>query len=325
MLIQCEKCRTLFNLDETLLKEAGSKVRCSRCQHLFMAYPPRPKEADAPKKSADPQPTQEARDDALILMGHEEEIPAPALGKDAAFDAELESVYRDALMEPVPDLDEEKEIPLEAIGSDDLSADRTAGEEPAGQGSELSAASKSKKTRRKGGLRTVLLIILLALLAGIAAALYLRPGLIEPYLSLVKMPEKEKPAEPGVRLLKFTSVAGSFVKAQGSAELFVIRGMVHNNYPEPRSHILIKGSILDHKGNVVESRTAYAGNTFTEEELKTLPMDEIMKAMQHRDGMARQNFNIPPGTAIPFLVVFDHLPESVSEFAVEAVSSSPGI
>ena len=258
-------------------------------------------------------------------MGHEEEAPAPALGKDAAFDAELESVYRDALIEPVPDLDEEKEISLEPIKGDDLTGDRTYGEETAGQERGVPAPATSKKGRRKGGLRTVLLIILLVLLAGIAAVLYLRPGLIEPYLSLMKMPEKEKPAEPGVRLLKFTSVAGSFVKAQGNAELFVIRGMVHNNYPEPRSHILVKGSILDHKGNVVESRTAYAGNTFTEEELKTLPMDEIVKAMHHRDGMARQNFNVPPGTAIPFLVVFDHLPESVSEFAVEAVSSSPGV
>jgi len=38
--IQCEKCRTVFNIDETLLKEGGSKVRCSICRHVFMAYPP---------------------------------------------------------------------------------------------------------------------------------------------------------------------------------------------------------------------------------------------------------------------------------------------
>jgi len=70
--------------------------------------------------------------------------------------------------------------------------------------------------------------------------------------------------------------------------------------------------------------TAYAGNTFTEEELKTIPIEEILKAMQNRDGMARQNFNVPSGTSIPFIIVFDNLPDNLSEFVVEAVSSSPG-
>ena len=38
--IQCEKCRTVFNINETLMKEGGSKVRCSVCRHVFTAYPP---------------------------------------------------------------------------------------------------------------------------------------------------------------------------------------------------------------------------------------------------------------------------------------------
>ncbi|MCP4682367.1 MAG: hypothetical protein GY864_08525, partial [Desulfobacterales bacterium] len=40
MNIQCENCNTKFNLDETLLKEEGSKVRCSVCKNIFLAYPP---------------------------------------------------------------------------------------------------------------------------------------------------------------------------------------------------------------------------------------------------------------------------------------------
>ncbi len=88
--------------------------------------------------------------------------------------------------------------------------------------------------------------------------------------------------------------------------------------------MLVKGTILDDKGKMVESRVSYAGNTFTEEELKTLPLDEIRKAMQNRQGMARQNVNVPSGAGIPFMIVFDNLPDNLSEFAVEAVSSSPG-
>ncbi|MDF1591453.1 MAG: zinc-ribbon domain-containing protein [Desulfobacterales bacterium] len=44
MIITCEQCETSFNLDEGLLKPAGSKVRCSKCKHIFVGYPPGPAE-----------------------------------------------------------------------------------------------------------------------------------------------------------------------------------------------------------------------------------------------------------------------------------------
>ncbi len=40
MVITCENCQSKFNLDENLIKESGSKVRCSNCQHVFTAYRP---------------------------------------------------------------------------------------------------------------------------------------------------------------------------------------------------------------------------------------------------------------------------------------------
>ena len=38
MIITCEKCSTRFNLDDSLLQKDGSKVRCSVCKNIFMAY-----------------------------------------------------------------------------------------------------------------------------------------------------------------------------------------------------------------------------------------------------------------------------------------------
>jgi len=40
MIISCENCNVRFNLDENLIKESGSRVRCSKCQHIFVAYKP---------------------------------------------------------------------------------------------------------------------------------------------------------------------------------------------------------------------------------------------------------------------------------------------
>jgi pilus assembly protein FimV len=49
MIITCKGCNASFNLDESLLKPEGSKVRCSKCKEIFVAYPPvLPKEAEKP-------------------------------------------------------------------------------------------------------------------------------------------------------------------------------------------------------------------------------------------------------------------------------------
>lgn len=40
MIITCEACSTQFVLDDALIKPEGSKVRCSKCRHIFTAFPP---------------------------------------------------------------------------------------------------------------------------------------------------------------------------------------------------------------------------------------------------------------------------------------------
>jgi predicted Zn finger-like uncharacterized protein len=38
MILNCEKCNTSFNFPDNLVKDTGSKVRCSKCRHIFVAY-----------------------------------------------------------------------------------------------------------------------------------------------------------------------------------------------------------------------------------------------------------------------------------------------
>jgi hypothetical protein len=106
--------------------------------------------------------------------------------------------------------------------------------------------------------------------------------------------------------------------------LFLIKGMVANNYSNTRSFILIKGSILDDKGKVVKTKLAYAGNIFSENEIKELTLDQINQALRNRSGKNDINVNLKPQAAVPFMVIFEELPENLSEFTVEAVSSAPG-
>lgn len=360
--IQCEKCRTVFNINETLMKEGGSKVRCSICRHVFTAYPP-VRVSDVMETEV-PIDTAKSGDDQEIVNKlvpvFEEYGESEPKGKDEGLELDLDSVYKDAFQEPAGELagkmkeesEDNQDLMPGSIGGEDEGLthgpaddflpmdnidDRSEEHESA---SEPSKKTLPQKRSSKWRFVIVLVVILFALLGAVAAVNYLKPELIpSPVLSFVShvgyfiedsvssfldTPEKKGPVDPGVRLLEFSGVTGSFVDTEKSGRLFVIRGVVGSKYPKPRSHILIKGNILDNKGQVVKSKQSYAGNTFIEEEIKTLPLEEIKKAMNNRDGMARKNFNLPSGATIPFMIVFDNLPDNLSEFTVEAVSSSPG-
>nr|MBL0716137.1 zinc-ribbon domain-containing protein [Desulfobacterales bacterium] len=52
MILTCQNCSTSFRLEERLLKYSGSKVRCSRCKHIWRAYPP---QADDPETEGRPE------------------------------------------------------------------------------------------------------------------------------------------------------------------------------------------------------------------------------------------------------------------------------
>lgn len=53
MLIRCDHCSTLYELDETLLAPEGSPVQCTRCDHVFTARPPGASAAVADDEGAD--------------------------------------------------------------------------------------------------------------------------------------------------------------------------------------------------------------------------------------------------------------------------------
>ena len=44
MIITCKECNSSFNVDDSLITETGSKVRCSKCENIFVAYPNAPED-----------------------------------------------------------------------------------------------------------------------------------------------------------------------------------------------------------------------------------------------------------------------------------------
>ena len=316
MIIQCEKCQTKFNIDESKLKEQGSKVRCSLCKHTFVVYPPEQGYFEEGETMAlNKKEIEKTMEQDLPGTLPEEEIETGPEDQASRFD--------DALHESLGGPDEEEDVTAPVDASHAHTEKEKTGDEKRLEPAHIKEKTTQKRSR-KGHLLPVLLVIVLILIGAAAVIFLWAPEIIPDSLSMLKPAEKQEITDMGVRRLSFKSVTGSFVDSGNSGNLFLIRGEITNDYPKSRSFILIKGSILDDKSQVVKRKLAYAGNNFKEEEIKSLPLDKINKAMKNRYGMGRKNVNVAPGAKIEFTIVFENLPKNLSEFTVEAVSSSPG-
>ena len=84
----------------------------------------------------------------------------------------------------------------------------------------------------------------------------------------------------------------------------------------------MRGRLTDSKGKIVRQAVVYAGPTFTQEELKSLPMQEIQARLGQAGGEGGPYVARVKGS-IPFMIVFANLPQNVAEFTVEVVGSEP--
>jgi predicted Zn finger-like uncharacterized protein len=87
VVIRCERCSTLYELDEALLSPGGSQVQCTRCQHVFLAHPPRA--AGRTLAGVPPQPAFEAAaPERRPSTASAEAKPAPAAAEAPTVPAE---------------------------------------------------------------------------------------------------------------------------------------------------------------------------------------------------------------------------------------------
>jgi len=340
MIIECKECGSKFKLDEGLLREEGSKVRCSVCKSVFRAYPKGVTQgADVERKVVD-----QSLRETVTLDSHptlEEQRPEPLL--EETFEAELAKALQEEsetkrieTLSPdqIPEEEEEelrfdfeegvkREPQVEAAQSSTLQREiKKTSEAP------TKPEKPVTKRRRKGGLSRFLMIVLIVVLlltGGAAALLYFAPEQVpESLTSYLGVAGKPEVKDPGVRRLSFKNVSGKFYQSGKAGNLFCVQGMVFNNYPGSRSFIRVKGSLLDEKGVPVKQKLAYAGNTFTENELKDMTLEQINQGLANRTGKGNVNVKVNAQASVPFMIVFEELPENLSEFTVEAVSSAPG-
>lgn len=137
-----------------------------------------------------------------------------------------------------------------------------------------------------------------------------------------------KKSGPG--FISLEKIRGYYLDNKHRQKIFVVEGEAVNRWKEPRSFIKVKGTLLGAQEEKIEERTSYCGNILLEEDLKNFPPEAIEKSLTAQFGETFTNVNIPPGKAIPFMIVFWNFygdqasAKKISAFQVEVVSSQKG-
>jgi hypothetical protein len=212
--------------------------------------------------------------------------------------------------------------------------DRTGATDVPGAGAArpaVSAEQKAKAPERPGRIGKLLLAAAVLGVLVVAALVIPRGlGIHIPFLRDVDIPLVGKifETEPedlmgNLKIMTVPeSVSAEFIENAGVGRLCVIKGQVRNNYDHPRSFIRITGKLYDPKKNVVKMVTVFAGNVLSKEELASQSFGAISALLKNKTGANNLNVGVKPGAAIPFMVVFDGLPENLDEYSVEVAGSS---
>jgi predicted Zn finger-like uncharacterized protein len=146
MIVTCKECDTSFNFDDHLIKPSGSKVRCSKCHAIFVAFPPGSQEpAEVGSKSeatAAVDGVAGGLDDldldeiekSLDLEdsdGAESDSPQTAVSDDLDFDMDLDAdVAPEAASDDI-EFDETQELDLSDFDLDESAKAETSAPETA--------------------------------------------------------------------------------------------------------------------------------------------------------------------------------------------------
>ena len=111
--------------------------------------------------------------------------------------------------------------------------------------------------------------------------------------------------------IDITQTQGQWINSS-NGPLFVVQGNITNFSDNIVNYIQLKAEFLNN-GQIIYDAHIYAGNTFTNKELQTLPLDEISNRLNRKNGdidfsdprkLAGKNYNIMPGDSIDFYSIF---------------------
>lgn len=353
MIITCPECSTRFNIAEERIPNAGAKLRCARCRHVFMVHKPVAEETVTDESAS--AKNEEVWKDAFSETDSSAEVEPSTRDKvdtfsndqfiipdDQADFSDVETNDSEFDYDRFRELDSSDTSAEEfTFGQDDEPATSPAADsetsvkrvlaapEEQAEARELDAASaKKKKTAAAPGssafsilIKAMLLIILAALIFG-GVYIYL-DGPEEVNEKLKQFFGQTTEESTGIDQISLGTLEGRFLRNEQAGEIFLIRGEAINDFNQSRSAIQVKGVLYDQHGKPLKQKTVFCGNPISDEQLRTLHFEELEQMMGNQFGKDLSNMKVDPRKSIPFDIVFRDLPANIAEFSVNVTSSRP--
>jgi len=208
-------------------------------------------------------------------------------------------------------------------------------------GEEVTETSAAKKQPTRSRSKMPVLVACLLLLLAVGVIIIPRGlGIKIPYISDIKIPylsdldlkipylsdwlnPEAQDVSGNLKIIPMErTISGKFVNNAKAGRLFVISGKIKNEYDHPRSFITVTGKLYQGGKKLVKKSTVYIGNVIPESDLTGMDIAAINHRMKNKFGDKRSNLKIKTGNEIPFMIVFDKLPDNLDEYTVEVTSSS---
>lgn len=177
----------------------------------------------------------------------------------------------------------------------------------------------------------IVLLILCVLVGGTYWGLYFaaQKGIEFPVLKDLNLPFLSHLLPPsyndqGHHKIVTLDINSQFIDNVTAGRLFVITGKVRNDYPEPRGLIRAEGHLFTKGAKPAKTESVFCGNIISDLDLSRMEIADIHRQLGNRFGGGQKaNLKILPAQSIPFMIVFDQLPEDLEEFTIEVVGSIP--
>jgi predicted Zn finger-like uncharacterized protein len=303
MIVLCDKCKTEYNLDDAKVRPGETKVRCSRCQNVFIVHHP----FTLKEEEIFGEPGEKTED--AFLQEWSKEFPAQPPKKPIPTAPDRGPAPR-AFVPPSGE---------ESLFLEEPPAEKapTADEEALPFKIKPIAAAPARKRSKISG--TFLLGMLLLLI--IAGALYYwsKMGRSIPAFEYIYEKIYSFMGEKKEQKLFLLYLKGSEHTLDGG-KVFVVQGKVANRSQETRKLVKLKGSLYDKAGRVVATTSGFCGITVTDEEIDKSTYDALKSSYGFiAVGQAKP---VPSQQSLPFTIIFFSPPEGASQYQVEIAESA---
>jgi len=284
-IVTCPKCGTRYRVPVTNTPPSEATYRCTRCEHIFSKL-----ESDEAEAAEDLDFSMD--EEPLENDLHEDESAPPAFLRDE----------RDA---PSPDM----ELPREPAFAEP---------EPEDEPEETGMPTTRTSPWLRIGVRFE--VFMLIVFAGTGLFLSANPdralSLVPP---LLRAESDNGLRRHGRRQLHLTDLRGGRAELRGGRPAFVITGQVINDSSHAVGAVQIEGRLYG-ETREISRRTVFAGTKASRRLVKSWTPTEIAMFQKIKPP---KTYKLKPGASDNFLIIFQEVPQTMTEFACRVVSALP--